>query len=420
MDITINQLYSRPHLEKAWKIVRKGKSKEQAKKSKGCDKQTLEDFGARKSYFLEEVEKELREGTYKPGKIKIVLIPKEKPIKGVEYRGKYRMIAVPNVRDRVVQQAILLLIQTRIAPRINNGVSYCVYNEKKKNCPKNLKTAVATLITYVRKKKYWVFETDIQAFYDNIPKERLLEDLFSCVPLDNALKALIREFIYFEICNEYVFEGKPNISKPKQDSGITQGSAFSPILSNLYLADFDITLKNEFGERYIRYVDDLIIMCEDKEEAEKACDLANQEIAKLDLQLAESKTHICNLFQSGQKINFLGLAISRERIAPKKKAVELKEQIKEIIRDPDNVKTIQRKGKEMDRSARIEEKLLAIAKYYSCYHIEEIYPGLDGFIQSFIRTHYKDIKLGTPFKSVALMPLIPLKEWQSLFMASEQ
>ena len=212
---------------------------------------------------------------------------------------------------------------------------------------------------------------------------------------------------------------------PDKELGITQGSSLSPLLANLYLSDFDSVLKSAFGDRFIRYVDDFVVMCKTKEEAEIAKKLALQEIAKIDLQLSpdgpDTKTYIKNLISS-EAIDFLGVSIQRRCLIPKGGLEEAKKRMREIIQWRDDKgrdqykKSINRNGKIMDVTDQIEEKIRSWGEHYRFYHVEKLYTDLDKYIVE--RTMLmKDVRPIEPLKTIKLDPINSIEEWNSLFIS---
>jgi group II intron reverse transcriptase/maturase len=416
MNITICDLANSALLKAAWLSVRRKKSKEVAKFSRGIDDVTILDFEKNAPSNLITLANRLESGEYTPQPVKIHLEKKDS--------GKYRMIAIPTIEDRIVQRGILTLFEPYIFPVINNGVSYCGVRDDEDE-PVNTKNAIEKIIKHIEGGHFWIFESDIVSFYDKIPKTAILNKLKNLIPMDERLYTLLNKYVYYEIGNKKIFEGKEGVTQPDGTLGITQGSALSPILANLYLSDFDTTLKAAFGDRFIRYVDDFIVMCKTEKEALIAKELALQEITKENLQLSpdapkeETKTHIRNL-KAYEKVDFLGISIHQRGLTPKKGIHGAKKHMENILRRKDkNGKNIYkrlvlRNNKKLDVADQMEEKIKSWGEHYRFYHVKPLYAELDKYIEEKTKK-MRDVRPIKPLNKIALSPLKSLKEWMELF-----
>jgi group II intron reverse transcriptase/maturase len=414
----MQQLSNASLLKKSWKAVRRKKSKEVAKFSRGIDNVTLADFGKNEKENLASLLQRLEAGKYVPQPVKINLEEKD--------NGKYRPIAIPTIEDRVVQRAILELFEPYLSPIINNGVSYCGVRDEE-NESVTIKNAIEKIVGHVGKGYFWIFESDIVSFYDEIPKVAMLKKLDSVIPMDKSMRNLVKQYIYYKLGNPQIFEGKKDVKIPGNTKGITQGSALSPICANLYLSDFDAVMKKVFGYRFIRYVDDFIVMCKTEDEAKIAKQLAIQEIEKAALKLSpdhsdpkKTKTHIKNL-KASEKIDFLGISISRRELTPKGGIKAARIHMDEILRwknkktDKNQYKRLLiRNDQKLDVADQMEEKISSWGEHYRYYHVEELYPELDDYIEKQTQK-MRDVRSIKPLGGITLSPVISKNEWEQLF-----
>lgn len=417
--ITIQQLTTASLLRKSWQAVRRKKSQEVAKFSRGIDNVTLADFGKNEKENLDSLLQRLEVKEYLPQPVKINLEKKK--------NGKYRPIAIPTIEDRVVQRSILELFEPYLSPIINNGVSYCgVKNEENESV--NIKNAFEKIVEHIKEGYFWVFESDIVSFYDEIPKSAMLEKLNSVVTMDEPMDNLVNKYIFYKVGNPQVFIGKNEVKIPNKIKGITQGSALSPIFANLYLSDFDLVMKKAFGDRFIRYVDDFIVMCKTEDEAKVAKQLAIQEIEKAALKLSpdhpdpkKTKTHVKNL-KAFEKIDFLGISISRKSLNPKGGIKASRKHMDEIcqLKSTKNTNNNQykrsliRNEKKLDIADQMEEKINSWGEHYRHYHVKELYVSLDNYIENL--THkMRNVRSIKPLQKVVLSPIIAEDEWEQLF-----
>lgn len=416
MLLKIDDLANLTLIQKSWRKVRCKKSQEVAKFSRGIDDVSLLDFEKDEKNNLNKLLIRLKTKKYVPQPVKINLEKKD--------NGKYRMIAIPTIEDRIVQRAMLTLFESYIMPIISNGVSYCGVKDDEDE-PINIRNAISKIIHHVKGGYFWMFESDIVSFYDKIPKKRILEKIQRYIPMDKDFYTLLEKYIYYKIGNPKVFENKKEIQIPDKYLGITQGSALSPMLANLYLADFDNALKSDFGERFIRYVDDFIIMCKTEEEAATAKTLALREITKECLQLSpdfpkdKTKTFIKNL-KASEKVDFLGISINRRGLTPKKGFQGAKSHMDDILSKKGKNKkmqyksTIFRNGKKLDVADQMEEKIKSWGEHYRFYHVKELYEKLDSYIE-FKTRNMRDVRTIKPLNKIKLVPIISIEEWKSLF-----
>ncbi|MFA7278208.1 MAG: reverse transcriptase domain-containing protein [Candidatus Gracilibacteria bacterium] len=394
-------------LKKSWLSVRRGKTEKIATRSKGIDGVSLFDFGQNLPENLSILSEELRLGKYHAQPVKVVLEKKN--------NGKFRIISVPTIRDRIVQRAMLELFKPCLTPVISTGVSYCgAKNDEDESI--SLKNAIEKVVYHVGQGCFWIFESDIVSFFDRIPKQALLDKLRDTVPMDIGLTNLLVEYIYFEVGNPEKFVGKEDISIPVGDVGITQGSALSPIFANLYLAEFDIALKSLFGDRLIRYVDDFIIMCKTKDEAIIAYKFALQELAKvgLDLSPENKKTFIKNL-KASEVINFLGISIQRRGLFPEGGKGAALTHMNDVLNRSSYKKSLIRGTKILDIAYQMEEKIVAWGNHYRFYHVDQLYKDLDEHIESTTRK-MSDVRTLKPLRNIFLFPIISREKWHSFFL----
>lgn len=246
----------------------------------------------------------LRKGNYKFSSLRGVAVDKA--------TGGTRLICVPTVRDRIVQRAILQILEPRSsAAGILNPASYGFIakgNEDNKDKPrKTVRSAIEKAKEY-RTNYPWVFKADISKFFDRIDRTHLKKKL-SQLPRFTSSKNLLNLLMKAASCE--VEEGNKRIvatlksNDIRKGLGLRQGMPVSPFLSNIVLADFDKTiLKNKFN--MVRYADDLVVFCESKRACEDAQEIIVAELEKIGHELNAQKTDI---FRPDEAVEFLGLDI---------------------------------------------------------------------------------------------------------------
>lgn len=406
-----DKLNDHDDLKRCWNSIYSSKQKSKRAGSKGPDDISIEEFRSKESYYFPILEKKLVENSYKMGKL--AWFAEKKPEK-----NKYRLITVATVQDRIVQKRILDLIHPSLFPYINTGVSYCGVKKdiwKKDTDALNTRKAFVKIIEHVKDKKYWVFKSDIKGFYDNVPKRKfynLFVKLSNELLKDTSLNSLIKEMIYFKLEKLSDLQSKHPECVPPKYKGICQGSALSQFFANMYLTDFDITMKKKYGDRYIRYIDDFIVFCDTKEEANKVKEKAIKLLKKKGLELSphESKTKITTI--KGNYINFLGLRIDKNKITSKKNTTEIQKWIKDILNE--NNREYRKCIDLPEKIKYMNYKISGYGEYLKHYHSEDIYKEINKWIkEKRKKDKFKKIDF---LNKLDIKPVISEKDWQAFFV----
>ncbi len=221
----MEEVCDRENLVRAWKRVRRNKG------SPGVDGMTIDDA---KDYLREHwpgIRSQLLAGTYQPQPVKRVEIPKPD--------GGFRKLGVPCVVDRLIQQALLQVLQERWDPTFSRH-SYGFRPGRSAH------QAVAQAQRYIAAGYNVVVDLDLEKFFDRVNHDSLMARVAARVTDKRVLK-LIRAFL-----KSGVMEG--GLVSPV-DEGTPQGGPLSPLLSNLVLDDLDTELARR-GHRFCRYADD--------------------------------------------------------------------------------------------------------------------------------------------------------------------
>jgi RNA-directed DNA polymerase len=187
----------------------------------------------------------IRSGSYQPQPIKGITIPKS--------NGKTRLLGVPTVADRVVQQALFQVLEPLFEPDFR-PYSYGF----RPKC--NAHQAVKQAQEYINEGYHYVVDIDLKSFFDEVDHGILLELIYKKVKCSQTMQ-LLRRMIRAPI----QIEGKLH----KRRKGVPQGSPLSPLLSNILLHELDNELEKR-GLRYVRYADDFSIYVRSKKAARRA------------------------------------------------------------------------------------------------------------------------------------------------------
>src|SRR5262247_2706433 len=295
----MEEVCDRGNLVRAWKRVRSNRG------SPGVDGMTIE--GA-KVYLREHwpnIRSQLLSGTYQPQPVKRVEIPKPD--------GGVRKLGVPCVVDRLIQQAVLQVLQKHWDPTFSEH-SFGFRPGRSAH------QAVAQAQCYVAEGYNVVVDLDLEKFFDRVNHDILMARVAARVADKRVLK-LIRAFL-----NAGVMED--GLVRPV-DEGTPQGGPLSPLLSNLVLNDLDKELERR-GLRFCRYADDCNIYVRSRRAGERVMASVSRFLTnRLKLKVNEAKSAVAR----PEERKFLGFSIandgSERRIAPNALA-KFKARIREI------------------------------------------------------------------------------------------
>lgn len=393
------QLCQREILLASWYSIYKKKSKDKKKRGKDINGLTLYEYQKNHSERIDQLLRELNEKSFTTA-----------PLKGF-YRTKpgkktKRLIGIAAINDRIVQKAILTIITSSVMPHLKNGVSFgCVSKGRIRDSdevePVGIKGAMTHFVKAVSQKRYWVFKSDIESFYDAIPKERIYKKIIELLP-DASLNEILKEFIFFRWGNPEEIFDTDHVSNEK--IGIAQGPPLSPIFSNIYLIHFDKEMKTRYGENFIRYADDFIIICKIEDEAKVAKEIATKllDIEKLKLSPDISKTLIMSL--KTEPLIFLGLKVTRQKIVSKKAPGEIKSHLNNLLTGNLNIKS---------KIINANQYLQGIFQSLKNYHCQKIFEEINAII-----INKRKIKIYSSLKTIDLLkikPIISIEIWDSYF-----
>ena len=272
----LGQALARENMAAAWRRVKANKG------SAGVDGRTVQDTAVYLRSAWADIRERLLDGSYSPMAVRRVSIPKP--------GGGVRELGIPSVVDRLVQQALLQVLQ----PIIDPGFSEHSHGFRP---GRGAHGAVLKAQQYVQAGYAVVVDVDLEKFFDRVNHDILMERLARRVA-DKRVLGLIRRYLKAGILVHGAFI--------ESEEGAPQGGPLSPMLANVMLDEVDKELERR-GHRFVRYADDCNVYVKSLRAGHRVLESLRRCYAKLKLTVNEAKTAVVPVW--GRK--FLGYCVHR-------------------------------------------------------------------------------------------------------------
>ena len=276
-------------MQRAWKRVKANKG------AAGVDGLDIARTGQHLKHAWPSIRQQLMGGTYRPMPVRRVGIPKPD--------GSERELGIPTVTDRLIQQALLQVLQPLIDPTFSE-------HSHGFRPGRRARDAVLAAQQYVQDGYRTVVDVDLSKFFDRVNHDILIDRLRKRVN-DAGIIRLVRAYL-----NAGIMDGGVVVERGE---GTPQGGPLSPLLANVLLDEVDRMLERR-GHRFARYADDCNVYVRSQKAGERVMALLKRQYDKLHLKINESKSAVTRAF--GRK--FLGYELWLARRTEVKRAVSKK------------------------------------------------------------------------------------------------
>jgi RNA-directed DNA polymerase len=348
-DRLMEEVCGRENCLQALKRVKSNKG------SAGIDGMTVDALSGHLLEHWPAIREQLLSGTYKPQPVRRVEIPKPD--------GGVRQLGIPTVLDRMVQQAVMQVLQGRWEAEFSE-------HSHGFRPGRSAHQAVAKAQQYIAEGRRWVVDLDLEKFFDRVNHDKLMAAV-ACRVADKRMLKLIRAFLTAGVMEN-------GLVSPV-DEGTPQGGPLSPLLSNLMLDEVDRELERR-KHCFVRYADDCNIYVRSRRAGERVkrsitCFI----VRRLKLRVNEQKSAVARpVERKFLGFSFTGTKEPKRRIAPKA-LVRFKQKVRELTGRTRGI-SIERMTKEL------ASYLRGWKSYFGFSETPSVFRNLDPWIRRRLRS----------------------------------
>lgn len=344
----LQAVLERENLQRAWKRVKANKG------AAGVDGLDIDQTGRYLVTVWPKIRDQLLQGKYRPSPVRRVTIPKPD--------GGERELGIPTVTDRLIQQALLQVLQPMLEPTFSKH-SYGFRPGRRAH------DAILAAQGYIQSGRKIVVDVDLEKFFDCVNHDILIDRLRKRID-DAGIIRLIRAYLNSGIMSDGVVL--------ERYQGTPQGGPLSPLLANVMLDEVDKVLEKH-GHCFVRYADDCNVYVRSRKAGERVMALLRRCYAKLRLKVNETKSAVADV--TGRK--FLGYSfwsyggVFRRGVAAKPMAT-FKQRVRQLTRRSG--------GRSMaEVIERLKPYLLGWKAYYGLAQTPRVWLSLDEWLRHRLR-----------------------------------
>jgi group II intron reverse transcriptase/maturase len=345
----MDRILERDNLIQALKRVERNKG------SHGVDKMTVQNLRPYVIDHWQQLRESLVTGTYEPEPVRRVEIPKPD--------GGIRLLGIPTVRDRFIQQAIAQVLTRMYDPNFSES-SYGFRPNRQGH------QAIRKAKEYIQEGYTWVVDIDLEKFFDKVNHDKMMVLLERRIK-DGVLRKLIHKFLQSGIMIGGMYQ--------RSTEGTPQGGPLSPLLSNIMLNELDKELEGR-NLRFVRYADDCNIFVRSRKAAKRVMEGITKFIEwKLKLKVNKEKS----MYDRPWNRKFLGFTFTRSKKNPRiRLAKQTMKRVKAKIRELTSRKwSISME----DRLRKLNQYLIGWLGYFALADTKSIFEQLDQWIRRRLR-----------------------------------